>query len=126
MGSAHGEVDLHMQDGIIMVKLSGSFNEEGAKQYTESVKNIVRGLKGNNFLMLINNLELEGGTPDAYQILESYNYWLIQHNLTAKAIVLSSDTLKDIIGNLSPSLEQQHCQYFTTIHDGMTWLKSHA
>ena len=121
MDNIHGEVKLHLQGSIVMAKLTGSFNEEGAKRYTSSVKKLIEGFQGEPFSMLINNLDLEGGTPEAYQELENYNSWLNTQCLIAKAMV-QSDIATELINKLSPSQLQQNGKSFKSVEDALHWL----
>jgi hypothetical protein len=118
----HGEVTITVDKNIIIVKLEGAFNEFGAKKYTVGVKQIIDTFQGKPFSILINNLEVLGGTPEAYEELEKYNQWLNTQNLVAKAMVISSITTLDIINLLSPSRQSQQSKNFDNEEDAMQWL----
>ncbi len=76
MNVEHGQVSIRQDGNIIIVKLVGGFNEFGAKKYTDGVKGIIGNFNGEPFTILVNNLELSGGTPEAYEEVEQYNQWL--------------------------------------------------
>ena len=99
------------------------FNELGVKKFTDAVRQFVGSLNGRAFGVLINDLKLEGGTPEAYAELEEYNQWLNTQHLVAKAMVIESSTHRDIINKLSPSRSQQNIEYFKSEQDALTWLK---
>ena len=124
MNIEHGEVIITTHNNIIIVKLIGGFNEFGAKKYTNGVKELVANFNGENFSILINNLEMEGGTPEAYDELEQYNKWLNTQKLTAKAMVISSIAAAHIIDHLSPSRKLQRCKSFDNEADAMHWLEN--
>jgi hypothetical protein len=121
---AHGDVEILIDDHIIIVRLSGMFNELGVKKFTDAIKEFVSNLNGDSFAVLINDLKLDGGTPEAYAELEDYNQWLNTQKLLAKAMVIDSATNKHIINALSPSLSAQNIEYFLTEDAAINWLKS--
>ncbi len=124
MDIEHGEVIITVDKNIIIVKLEGAFNEFGAKKYTIGVKETIDTFQGKPFSILINNLEVLGGTPEAYEELEKYNQWLNTQNLTAKAMVISSITTLDIINLLCPSRQSQQSKNFDNEEDALNWLKA--
>jgi hypothetical protein len=119
---AHGEVSIEVQGNIIIVRTAGSFNEYGAKKYTDGIKTIVGELKDQSFSILINNLQFEGGTPEAYEELESYNSWLNKQKLIGKAMIITSSITLAVIDKLSPSRASQQIRCFNNETDGMNWL----
>jgi len=120
----HGEVIMTVHNNIIIVKLIGAFNEFGAKKYTDGIKELIDNLHGESFSILINNLEMEGGTPEAYDELEKYNQWLNTQKLTAKAMVITSIATIDLIDQLSPSRKLQHCKNFDNEAEAIYWLET--
>ncbi len=120
----HGEVTIEVLDNIIIVRTEGAFNEYGTQQYTHGVRKIVDGMQGQSFSVLINNLEFQGGTPEAYQELESYNAWLNKQKLIAKAMVITSSINLDVINKLSPSRASQQTRSFDNEKDALSWLQS--
>jgi len=124
MYNEHGEVHIHIEGKIIVAELNGAFNMEGAQKYTQSIKEAVQKFQGKSFLILVNDLKVEGGTPEAFKELEQYNHWLTTQNLIAKAIVVKSSVTIDLIDRLSPSQKQQKYRFFDNEKDAFTWLRS--
>ncbi len=124
MDIEHGQVSIMLQDNIIVVKLTGAFNEHGAKHYTDGVRKCVDGFNGKPFSILIDNLALLGGTPEAYEELEKYNSWLNRQNMVAKAMLINSKVALDLMNTLSPSRKLQNSQNFTNEQDAIAWIKS--
>lgn len=120
----HGEVTIEVVGDIIIVRTAGAFNEYGTQQYTHGVRKIVDGLQGQSFSVLVNNLEFQGGTPEAYQELENYNAWLNKQKLIAKAMVITSSTTLGVIDKLSPSRAAQQTRSFDNEKDALNWLQS--
>ena len=124
MGIEHGKVSISLKGNIIVVRNVGAFNEYGAQKYTNGVEAIVDELQDASFSILVNNLEFQGATPEAYQELENYNIWLNQQKLIAKAMVITSNTTLDVINKLSPSRASQQTRSFDNEDDAMNWLQS--
>lgn len=124
MSVEHGEVTIEVRGNIIIARTVGAFNEYGAQKFTQGIRSAVDDMQGDSFLILINNLEFLGGTPEAYQVLETYNVWLNQQKLIAKAMVITSNITLDVIDKLSPSRASQQTKRFDNEADAVIWLKS--
>jgi hypothetical protein len=120
----HGDVSIEVQGNIIIIRTAGAFNEYGAKKYTDGIKDAVANLQDKSFSLLINNLEFQGATPEAYQELENYNIWLNKQKLIAKAMVITSSITLDVIDKLSPSRAAQQTKNFDKEQDAMHWLQN--
>lgn len=88
MGLIHGDFEVLFIESILVVKLIGSFNEFGAIELTAAIKEKVKNLQGLAFCMLVDDIELNGFTPEAYQVVEENNKWLNKQSLTAKAFLM--------------------------------------
>jgi hypothetical protein len=123
MDIQHGEVSIILKDNIIVATLIGAFNKKGAVEYTEGVKNLVKKLNDNKYAILVDNSCMEGGTPEAYQVLENYNQWLNKTNLVAKAMVVKTTITADLIQTLSPSVKLQTTKTFHDKTLAFKWLE---
>lgn len=123
MDIQHGEVSIILKDNIIVATLIGAFNKKGAVEYTEGVKNLVKKLNDNKYAILVDNSSMEGGTPEAYQVLENYNQWLNKTNLVAKAMVVKTTITADLIQTLSPSVKLQTTKTFHDKTLAFKWLE---
>jgi len=123
MGNQHGEVQILLEGNIIIATLIGAFNGKGAIKYTEGVKSIVKNLKGKKYAILVDNSNMEGGTPEAYQVLEEYHQWLNETNLVAQAIVVKTLITSELIKSLSPSVKLQTTKSFQDKELAFEWLK---
>lgn len=119
----HGEYSVELFGNIIVSTLKGSFNEVGTMKYTELVKAKIATLANAPFAMLIDDIALEGGTPEAYKVLNDYNTWLLEQPLVAKALVINSTLQKAITLKLTPSLTKQNIEYFDDKASAMEWLE---
>lgn len=118
----HGEFKLSIDKCLITSTLSGCFNELGAQAYTQASKALIESLNGHPFAMLINNLNVDGGVPEAFSILEIHNQWVSKQNIIAKAVVSQSHALNNITVSRSPSMKQQNLALFTNVEEAMNWL----
>ncbi|MCV2884875.1 hypothetical protein OE749_09220 [Aestuariibacter sp. AA17] len=123
MYAAHGDFSVVIQDDIIEVQLIGMFNHEGTEQYVNKVKAAVAKFDGRPFSMLIDDLKMEGGTPEAYEILNRYNTWLNNQNLVAKALIIDSEVKKFIILDRTPALKNQNARFFKSRSKAIAWLR---
>ncbi|GHG04708.1 hypothetical protein [Thalassotalea marina] len=120
---AHGQFEVSCQGQIIFVKLQGSFNCAAIKAYAQAVKDEIMSFEGKSFAMLVNDIQVEGGTPEAYDALNDYNAWLNEQAIIAKAFILSSIALKDIIINRTPELQRQNIAFFEHSKEAIAWLE---
>ncbi len=123
MKNIHGQISVYLEGQIIHVNLKGQFNELGVREFTNKIKECVSEVGEYPFAILINDLEMEGGTPEAYQELELYNRWLNTQNLVAKAMVIESALQLKMIDRYSPSREKQNIQSFTNEAEALRWLQ---
>lgn len=119
----HGENTIIVKENIIHITLKGGFNEYGAKDVSRKTKEIICAFNQKRFLMLVNLLNLEGATPEAFNTSNEFNEWLNSQNMVAKAIVITSQTIKAIDQQWVPSKTVQNIEYFDNEEDALKWLK---
>jgi len=122
--NAHGNAVVTCEGKMIKAKFSGSFNSTGVLKYVNEIKAFVHSLDGASFVILADYIELEGGTPNAYKVFESYSQWLNKQPLIAKATVSQSLIKMQIVSSLSPSQKQQNIQIFEKENEAICWLES--
>ena len=120
----HGSYSISKEDDIIRYDVSGSFNGRGAKAWSEAVKSEIESLNGRPFKVLVSHLQLEGGTPEAYDIADAFNQWLNKQNMLAKAIVSQSPIVEQIERRNVSAKQHQNICYFSTLDEAVTWLRS--
>jgi len=74
--------------------------------------------------MMIDNTNFEGCTPEGFKELNTFNSWLCQTQLKAKAFIIKSEINKQIIKNRTPSLSLQNTRFFSNYQEANDWLKS--
>ena len=120
----HGSNQVSIQDNIITITLIGSFNEYDFKDIAQKVKQAVAEYNGKQFCILVNDVQLFGATPEAYEELEKLNQWLNTQKMIAKAIVISPSSLLDTIKTRVPAIRDQNVKTFEVEEDAICWLKS--
>jgi hypothetical protein len=124
MGLIHGDFNVSFIENILVVKLIGSFNEFGAIELTAVIKEKIKSLQGLAFFMLVDDIELHGFTPEAYQVVEDSNKWLNEQRLIAKAF-LTQSLVQEKLGNyFVPSKKEQNVEVFCELETALEWLKS--
>jgi len=124
MSIAHGDFSVSLNDNIIMITLSGSFNEFGARAMISEIKAKIRVLDGGKFLVLVDSRELEGHTPGSLKELELYNQWLNGQNMIAKALVVTSEMRRAIADIYIPAKHKQNLKEFDDVPPALKWLKA--
>ena len=126
MGIEHGESSVTIDGNIISVTLLGAFNEYGLQEIANALKHTIEGLQGRKFSILVNALEFQGATPEAYVELDKLNAWLNTQNMMAKALLITSDSTLNIIKTRIPSIQSQKMEVFDNKADAIAWLKAQA
>ena len=123
MFSSHGNFNIKTDESIIVICLSGSFNEQSAIEFISEVKLAIKHLNGDKFGILLNAIDAEGFTPEAYHEINEYNAWLNHQNIIAKAIVSQSPTLQQTSELFIPSRAPQDMKRFEKVELAYNWLK---
>lgn len=118
----HGIFDIAHHPSFLLIKLTGSFNQEGSLAFTTAIKVAIAELESLPFALLFDITEFEGATPDAYEEVEALNIWLNAQQLIAKATVIKSRVQIAIANFLSPARKQQNTQHFYHYSDAQIWL----
>ncbi|NMP30864.1 hypothetical protein HII17_04745 [Thalassotalea sp. M1531] len=124
MSLVHGDFEITFDNNTLMVKLSGSFNELGTLKLTDLIKNNIENLNGQKFYMLVDDRELDGFTPEAYQVIEENNHWLGQQNLLAKAFIMRNLVQESLDNYFIPSKKGQNTKAFTDMASAIAWLNT--
>lgn len=123
MNIEHGESTIVAKENIIHITLKGAFNEYGAIDVSKKTMEIIRNFNQKRFMLLVNLLNLDGATPEAFNISNEFNEWLNSQNMVAKAIVITSQVIKAIDQQWVPSKVVQNIEYFDSENDALIWLK---
>lgn len=122
MLDSHGQISIRTEGPIIHVVARGGFNLDGCQRYIELVRPIIEAMGEQPFAMLIDNRELEGGTPEAYAELDRFNLWINARPLAAKARVVRLELLSRIMEQRLPATRQQILREFTDMAEARAWI----
>ncbi|MEW9797651.1 STAS/SEC14 domain-containing protein [Alteromonas sp. CYL-A6] len=122
MAAPHGKTVVCTEGSIILTSFHGAFNADGIKEYIEKVKAEIARFAGQPFKMLVDDTDIEGGTPDAYEELNRYNEWLNTQPIVAKAFVVKQSVVKDIVLSRTPALKSQQIAFFHEKAEAIDWL----
>ncbi len=84
----------------------------------------IESFNGEPFLVLVNNLDLIGATPEAYIESNKHNEWLYTTNMLGKATVYPSSFLADVDAARVRSKKHLHCKNFTSLLAAKKWLNT--
>ena len=103
----HGESFITIDHNIIILKAKGSFNKYGISKLYKKLSLILNDFHEDGFKLLFDLIDVEGGTPEAYEVVNTFNIWLNDKNLVAKALVTNSPLIKPFLsrGLLPESLK---------------------
>lgn len=118
----HGEFELILSDDIFFMKLIGSFNEFGVRTLITDARKMVNKLDGKQFGVVVNVLNLEGITPEGYEVLNEANKWLNSENMFGKATINSSKINASIVKNRVSARNNFKNKTFTSEIDALDWL----
>jgi len=123
MNLEHGIFTVTVDTNIIIITMKGSFNEFGARALIDSIKAKIKSFKSAKFSIIVEDLELEGMTPEGYKEINKYNEWLNDQNMIAKARVAKSTVTLDIDNRLIPAIKKQNIKIFEDVPAAIEWLK---
>lgn len=118
----HGIFHIVHQPSFLLIKLTGSFNQEGSLAFITAAKRAITEFEQQAFALLFDITEFEGATPEAYEEIEVLNIWLNSQRLIAKATVIKSRIQISIVNYLSPARKSQNTQHFYHHSDAQIWL----
>lgn len=120
----HGKASFEVKDNIIFVKMRGAFNEYGFNTFVKRIKEVVENFTGEEFSILMNMIEAEGGTPELHTEAVKYNEWLNTQNMAAKAVVIECPVTLDIFKARVKNIQFQNMKSFKNEPDAIQWLKT--
>lgn len=109
-------------NGVVTSRLYGAFNEKSAEEYSESLFKLVVGLNQKPFSLLADISQVEGATPEAFDILKHIIKRLPELGLIAKAYVYKGPVIRGIMFQRIPELKNMDYLFFTDIDEASLWL----
>ena len=118
----HGKYHIELRGNTIYKSLKGSFNEDAILEIISKEKDIIKNLNSEKFSILIDVLEMEGATPEAFSVIDNYNKWLNTQNLLAQVFVNKSSFLIEINEERVKSQDKTKTKIFDNLEDAQKWL----
>lgn len=109
-------------NGIITTKLYGIFNESSAESYREELFELVMRFKGKPFALLADISQVEGATPEAFDMVKHIINRLPEMGLIAKAYVYKGPVIRGIMYQRIPELTSMDYLFFTDNEEAYQWL----
>jgi len=119
----HGKCFISVDGNIISVKALGAFNEEGIVKTIEELKSVIERFGHQEFKLLFDYTQTEGGTPEVFEKINECNVWLNTQNMVAKALVINSSTNLAILESRTPARSLQNTEIFGDKVSAINWLK---
>lgn len=119
-----GSYDFRIEGNILFQTFIGMFSENSARAYLKEAQQLIKKFDGNPFFIVIDIREMDGATPEAYDMTEHYNQWVNTQHLVAKAIIVKNKVVGKIGSNRMPTLKTQNLQYFNDIDGALAWFES--
>ena len=119
---SHGRTVVTVEGRVIHSVFKGSFNREAVIDYAQKIRKAIKSFNGEPFAVLVDDIDIEGGTPDAYDEINSLNEWVNGHNIIAKAFIIKSAVNKQIILERAPEILKQNIEFFVNEQDAKAWL----
>jgi len=117
-------LSISYNDGIITSKLYGVFNGRSAEEYRERLFKLVMGLNMKPFALLVDISEVEGATPDAFDMVKHIVNRLPEMGLIAKAYVYKGPVIRGMMFQRIPELKHMDYLFFTDFDEASQWLFS--
>ncbi|ENC6660018.1 MULTISPECIES: hypothetical protein [Aeromonas] len=118
----HGESSVDTNGFSIITTVSGAFNKEGALVWANAMKRAIERFAGRPFCILIDMQKQVGSTPEAIEVYNTFNTWLNEQPLIAKAYVIASPVLHSITVARLPAVSGQNTRTFLCQEHAQKWL----
>ncbi len=123
MAVEHGTTSISTDGDIITMKPVGAFNREGTVKAIENLTVVIEGFSHHKFKLLFDYTEVEGGTPDVFEKIDEFNLWLNNQNMIAKALIINSSAMLEILESKSPARKFQNTKNFDNEASALNWLE---
>ena len=123
MAVEHGKCFISVDGDIITVKAVGAFNSEGIVKTIEELESGIESFSQKKFKLVFDYSQTEGGTPDVFEKINECNIWLNSQNMVAKALVINSSVLLEILESRTPARNSQNAKCFDDKASAINWLE---
>ncbi|THB70450.1 MAG: hypothetical protein D6B28_09165 [Gammaproteobacteria bacterium] len=127
MFDSHGFFTLYFDEAIIVFVAEGSWNEQASNICIIEIKKIIDGFDGKSFGIVVDSTNLEGVTPEGYNVwLKAIDEWnKRKHIATTRVDDPESTIYQAFLSGFDEFFnETQQFRYSSSIEDGISWLNS--
>lgn len=124
MRNKQSTLSIRYDNGIITSELYGVFNKSSAEEYREHLFKLVMGLNMKPFALLADISQVEGATPEAFDMVKHIVNRLPEMGLIAKAYVYKGPVIRGMMFQRIPELKHMDYLFFTNIDEASLWLSS--
>ncbi|MDO6693723.1 hypothetical protein Q4574_10530 [Aliiglaciecola sp. 3_MG-2023] len=121
MNTPYGSYSMFIDGNTIVTRFAGMFNVATTELFVQEAKPLIEQFGDKQFLVLADMLNLEGATPEAYTVIDSFNRWINTRNMLAKALIIENKIIAQIARLRVESTKYQNIQYFKTKEDALSW-----
>ena len=123
----HGDFQIFREGTHLLVsRMSGMYNEQGAKAYVRKIKATIEEFQGQDYVMLLDFQGTEGATPEAFHEMSAYIEWQNQlGNMIAKAYILGPKSMltQQMLKQWAPHSSYDQIGYYSTEDEARQWLE---
>lgn len=120
----HGGYQLALSERVLIAQITGSWNEEAAREFDAQFRQRVASFNGETWghLVLLDDWEL--GTPDIEPIVTELTAWCISQRLTHAAQIFSDSQIKkfQLDKMITEKIDGFERRQFRDINEGLQWL----
>lgn len=118
---AHGLYEFSHQENILIIKVSGSWNEEGAHEFDRDFRQLVSSFADKPWGSIVDAKEWQLATPEVWETVYQTAIWASEHNHTFEAVICDQEVAKHLMEqrfHITPNLKKQ---YFETKEAALAW-----
>jgi hypothetical protein len=126
VGDPHGTVELGRYGELIVIRLKGAFNLEGARRVTREVQAFWYACgEPKHWPVLGDHREWEGATPETFAEAANIVHWLEARGMAAEARVFCGNFMPRVLDQQKAmKLTSLPAQNFNSIDQACDWLES--
>ena len=121
----HGVFDIQRHGELVVVRLKGAFNLEGARRLARGIHMFWNGCgEPERWPVLADLREWEGGTPETFGEAANTVQWMVEHGMVIEARVFTGNFLPRVLDQ-QPGMHVTSIltQNFTDIAAACDWLE---
>lgn len=122
----HGEFEITITGQIVLLRAAGSWNEDTAIKYADTLKSMAEPIKHLPWGLIIDATQWEMGTPETNKIIGALQQWSKANNQKYKAMVIGDSKLKEYQIDLyykGLAVDEIDRRYFAKMEEAVEWFR---